>query len=116
MRLYTELCRLLREARKCLRQERKRRHIEDRHDSALAKASRLDHGPSTSLRPEKRGAAEVESAMSAAFGESAGLPKAETIHEVMTATAAQTDAAIAELDAVERELREAGQLPSGDAK
>lgn len=107
MRLYRELCRCLREVRRSLRDERRRRKKTD-----AIFASRAGAPERTASRSEH---SDVEDAMSGAFAESAGMPKAATIREVMVETDRQTGDAIKELESVERELREAGYMPSGVA-
>lgn len=128
MRLYGELCRILREVRKCLRQERRRRKNQEDDDAAERRARdarRLTPEPAeratgSAQRMPRRDtedtAADVESAMAGAFADSAGMPKASAIREVTAAVGLQTGAAIEELDLVEQELRKSGHLPSDDAK
>jgi len=129
VRLYDELCRLLREAGKSLREERRRRknqEDDDERERRTRDALRLtsepaDRATGSALRMPRRdtedtGAAEVESAMAGAFADSAGMPKSSAIHEVTTAVSLQTGAAIKELELVEQELRKSGYLPSDDAK
>lgn len=104
MKLYRELCRCLREVRRSLRDERRRRSEADR---VFASRSR---SPERAAASSER--SDVEAAMSGAFSESAGMPKAATIREVMVETDRQTGEAIKELESVERELREAGYMSS----
>ncbi len=108
MRLFRELRRFLREARKSLREQR-RRMADDRH------WHERQHGAPTRPDPaepkDSGDALGIEAAMSGAFGESAGIQGAKSLHEVMTATDKQAGETIAELEKAEQELREAGYLP-----
>ncbi len=118
MRLFRELRRLFREARKALREQRRQAADDRRRIEQVRRREDLrerQHGAPTRpipTEPKDSGdALGIEAAMSGAFGESAGIQGAKSLHEVMAATDKQASETIAELDKAEQELREAGYLP-----